>query len=514
MLAAPAQAARLALVMGNNDYTFVKPSLLNAVQDARDFGRALKEGGFDEVVVAVNLTRDQMNEQVRQLLGRVAGGDEVVVYFAGHGVQLSGVSFLLPVDVRDNDAMQVRDDAFPLHRLLEDLAEKQPRFTLVIVDACRDNPFGGKMRAAGTRGLAPTSPAEGQMVVYSAGANQRALDRLGDRDNSPNGVFMRVWLEQMRNPGVPVHDVVRSVRQEVRRLAQSVGHTQVPAMYDQSVGSFPLWMAAAPSKSPPPTPAPTQKATPQPAPPPPPPTAQPAPTPLGKTWRDCESCPELVVIPAGEFEMGSPEGEGDDDEHPAHGVRIRSFALGKFEVTQGQWRALMGTSPSEFKDCGDDCPVDRVSWEDARAYIAKLNKKVSGSTSGPYRLPSEAEWEYACRGGRRQTYCGSDNPDTAGWYSANSSDRTQKVGRKPANGFGVHDMSGSVPEWVEDCWNWHYRGAPQDGSAWTTGECTRRVARGGGWFHQAPYLRAADRTGDQPANRDLYWGFRVARSLP
>ena len=221
----------------------------------------------------------------------------------------------------------------------------------------------------------------------------------------------------------------------------------------------------------------------------------------------------MVVLPAGEFEMGSPEWA---EQKPQHRVQVSRLALGRYEVTQGQWRALMGGNPSYFAKCGDDCPVERVSWEDAQAYIRKLNEKVSGKSDGPYRLPSESEWEYGCRGGvGGEEYCGGDDVNSVAWSFKNSGKKTQRVGTKSANRWGLHDLSGNVWEWVEDCWNESYRGAPSTGEAWTSGDCSRRVVRGGSWGNEPASVRSALRLWNDAADRyDRFIGFRVARTLP
>jgi formylglycine-generating enzyme required for sulfatase activity len=228
----------------------------------------------------------------------------------------------------------------------------------------------------------------------------------------------------------------------------------------------------------------------------------------GKVFKDCTECPEMVVIPMGSFEMGSTV---NAYEQPIHTVTIaRHFAIGKFEVTQGQWQRLMGNNPSHFAGCGDDCPVEQVSWDDAKAFIQRLNEK----TGKIYRLPSESEWEYACRAGNTSTYCGGDNPDAVGWADSPLSGRTHPVGAKQANAWGLFDMSGNVHEWVEDCWNENYRGAPADGSAWITGLCSvKRVHRSGSWAHPKSFTRAAYRSANTTTVRN-FLGFRLARMLP
>jgi formylglycine-generating enzyme required for sulfatase activity len=228
----------------------------------------------------------------------------------------------------------------------------------------------------------------------------------------------------------------------------------------------------------------------------------------GKVFKDCAECPEMVILPAGSFQMGSNE---SDRQKPIHSVSIaKQFALGKIEVSQGQWRSLMGNNPSHFSDCGDDCPVEKVSWDDAQQYVRKLSQK----TGKTYRLPSEAEWEYACRAGGTHSYCGSESVDSVAWYESNSGSKTNPVARKQANAWGLYDMSGNVWEWVEDCWNGHYNGAPGDGSAWTGGNCGARVIRGGGWDDTPKYARSAYRFKYGSSVRNDFIGFRLARMLP
>ncbi len=235
-LAAQQAGHRIALVIGNDSYKGVAP-LANARADARAIAQALERAGF-KVTLKLDVDLGSFKSALRSFKAQVSGGDEAVFYYSGHGVQLGAANYLLPVDIKGDSEEQVRDDAVPLQRVLDDLQEQKARFTLAIIDACRNNPFRQTGRAIGGRGLAPTTAATGQMVLYSAGTGQQALDRLGQGDKNPNGVFTRVLLKEMDKPGVPVNDVLRNVCEEVVELAKGVGHEQVPALYDQSLGRF------------------------------------------------------------------------------------------------------------------------------------------------------------------------------------------------------------------------------------------------------------------------------------
>ena len=178
------------------------------------------------------------------------------------------------------------------------------------------------------------------------------------------------------------------------------------------------------------------------------------------------------------------------------------FYLGKFEVTQQQWRDVMGNNPSEFKRC-PTCPVENVSWYDAQDFIDELNSRNDGFT---YRLPTEAEWEYACRAGTTGDYAGP--LDAMGWYTMNSGDRDHPVGQKRANAFGLFDMHGNVAEWCEDAYHENYTGVLYDGRPWL-GESKYRVLRGGSWGWGAAEARSASRTLNPPEEKNYTWGFRV-----
>lgn len=225
--------------------------------------------------------------------------------------------------------------------------------------------------------------------------------------------------------------------------------------------------------------------------------------------KDCFECPQLVVVPAGRFEMGAVD--GDADSLPIHSVNVSAFLLGRTEVTYGQWKAVMGTHSRSRSACGDDCPVSHVSWQDAQLYVRILSER----TGKQYRLPSEAEWEFAARaGGAGNWGFGSDDAylDGIAWYTSNSLGRAHMVGSKKANAYGLYDMHGNVWEWVQDIWHNDYNGAPTDGSAWMSGgDEERRVLRGGSWFDKPKSLRSTYRSWNTPIIHYYGAGLRVAR---
>jgi formylglycine-generating enzyme required for sulfatase activity len=190
----------------------------------------------------------------------------------------------------------------------------------------------------------------------------------------------------------------------------------------------------------------------------------------GAAIRDCADCPEMVVVDA-------------------------SYAIGKYLVTQRQWRNWMGSNPSLFQDCGDECPVEDVSWNDAQEFLARLNKK----TGKVYALPTEAQWEAACHAGSQTEFCGSQQFEAVAWYLRNSGARTHPVGQKQPNGLGLYDMNGNVWEWTNDC---------------SKGDCRYRILRGGSWSFDPQFPRASKRIGIEASYRLNDYGLRLVRALP
>jgi formylglycine-generating enzyme required for sulfatase activity len=213
---------------------------------------------------------------------------------------------------------------------------------------------------------------------------------------------------------------------------------------------------------------------------------------------------EMVYVTGGSFLMGAPSKEPNSDaaEGPQRRVSVSGFSISKYEITQAQWEAAMGTNPSNFK--GADLPVENVSWNDAKEFCRRLLQL----TGKQYRLPTEAEWEYACRAGTTGPYAG--ELDAMAWYDKNSGGKTHPVGQKKPNAFGLYDMHGNVWEWCEDRWHKNYEGAPADGAAWLSGgKSNDRVLRGGSWVGDARNCRSALRVHNAPGSRISSFGFRV-----
>ena len=272
-----------------------------------------------------------------------------------------------------------------------------------------------------------------------------------------------------------------------------------------------------------------------------------------RDFSDCAQCPEMVRIPAGKFAMGSPRWERGrfDSEGPQHKVGVRAFALSKYEITDAEFLTFLRETGYQPALCDNilrlgwrspgggvafppvdseasQSPATCLNWYDAEAYIAWLNAKLRAqnpealSAGGPYRLPTEAEWEYAARAGTTTSrwwgdLIGSGNANCNGCGSRWDGLLIAPVGSFGPNGFGLYDMLGNVWQWTDDCWNESYVGAPGDGRAWKHGDCTRRVLRGGSWSNVPAFLRSAARIKADAAGRDFdysnYAGFRVARSL-
>ena len=524
LAASAVEAARVALVMGNQAY--VAGPLKNPVNDAEAMATALRGLGFN-VTLVKNFKRDDIGRTVEGFANRIRAGDEVVVFYAGHGLQVKGTNYLPAVDARIGVESDVALNSLNLNELLQRLDEAKAGVRLLLVDACRDNPYSRGFRSS-TRGLARVEGAPSGTLMHFA----TKPGGVADDGNGSNGLYTTELLKHLGTPGLPVESMLKRVASGVR---QASGGQQQPWTEGALDGEFYFAGGGAVVVQPQPRPQPQPKpplqvATVVPEPVRPAPEApRPAERRAGEVFKDCNDCPEMVVIPAGSFVMGSTAGALGKlgNEAPPHTVSVRSFGAGKFEVTFDQWHTCVKSGGCAHKPldqglAGPGSPVIDVSWEDAQQYV----KWLSAKTGQTYRLLSEAEWEYAARAGTTSAYPWGQKAshEHANYGSdqcckplAKGRDRWEidaPVGQFPANAFGLHDMHGNVREWVHDVWHGNYNGAPTDGSPWTSGgDSARRVLRGGSWLRSPWELRSDARDTDAPGARSSEIGFRVARTL-
>ena len=551
-LASASAEKRVALVIGNADYRIGR--LANPLNDAEAVADAFKSQlKFDTVILRKDLKRDGFVEAVREMARASAGADVGAVFFAGHGIEVGGRNYLIPTDAALATPADIEFEAIALDTVLRQL-DGIAKLRLVILDACRNNPFPAAKRST-TRGLGRVEPDGGTLIAYAAKDGTTADDGKAGL-HSP---FTAALLKRIVTPGLDVRLMFGYVNEDVK---VATGHSQVPYLYGQLGGEqvHLVPVAATADAKPPVAPGGVSETVricrdvegmSNPATlavlerlhkgspagecaaarlaqlkaaavvtPPPPKVAEPALAP-GRVFRDCpDVCPEMVVVPSGSFTMGSPESEKnrDSNEGPQQGVTIaRSFAVGKFEVTFAEWDACVsagGCSHRPETEWGrGKQPVMRVSWYDTQQYVGWLSRH----TGKTYRLLTEAEWEYAARAWTTTRYAFGDTISKSQaqfsegtWGSAG---KTVAVGSFRPNAFGLYDMHGNVWEWVQDCWNDSHNGAPTDGSALATGDCSRRVLRGGSWDYYPWYLRAASRGRGTTVVRGIDLGFRVGRML-
>jgi formylglycine-generating enzyme required for sulfatase activity/uncharacterized caspase-like protein len=612
---APAVAEkRVALVVGNGAYLHAD-RLANPVNDARGVRDALTALKFD-VIYGEDLDLRGLRRMIGRFAGQVDGADVALVYFAGHGATFGDAPYVVPVDAEFARLDEMNANLVSVEELIGDL-RRAKSVRIAILDACRDNAAEQALKASrgggASRGLAPPKNPSGLIIAYATQHGATAADSAGSR-NSP---FTAALLKNIATPGLDVKDMFFKVGGDVN--AATGGRQQpeisvsmfgqyvltpgaVPAetapggagaavseaalvwetvksspdiaavdAFLQRYGHVPVYgdlarsrrstlardTQKAPGEGPPRQPPGDQIA--MAVEPPRPGTALTAAQERGlkakDTFRECADCPEMVVVPAGSFTMGSPEGEKDrsSSEGPQHEVRIGRFAMGKLHVTRDQFAAFVSetryqasstcykwaagrTNDGSWRDPGftqeGSHPVVCVTWDDANAYVQWVAKK----TGKTYRLLSEAEFEYAARGRTSpgvypRFWFGDDEKELC--RNANGADQkardgiaaaktwtiapcddgyayTSPAGHYQPNAFGLYDMAGNAWQWTADCWHENYNGAPADGSAWTT-TCGRgRVVRGGSWYSPPRDLGATARV---DSGTLIYVGFRVARTL-
>jgi formylglycine-generating enzyme required for sulfatase activity len=559
---------RVALVIGNASYTRPGEKLVNPCRDAKAVADLLRTRLRFEVIVECDLDRKGINDTIQQFVRRLQPKGVALFYYSGHGVEVGGQNYLLPIGHDARTQSDVDIEGYPLQKVIEALDSAGSTLNVVLLDACRDSPLPAGSKGA-SRGLAQVNSEAGTIVGFATRAGATAAD--GQGMHSP---YTQALLDVLPKPGLAVPDMLNEVG--LRTMAATASRQQ-PWLSQSPV---PRIFLAGTTGS-------------QPGPPPPVPAGQASP----ESGVDVEALVgPMVDVPGGEFGMGidpSPEMMNDEIRAhiPRHTVRIRSFRIGKHEVTRGQFAAFVSATgyvteaernvsadgckaydPSSkdrwsyraglsWRDPGfpqtDSHPVVCVSWNDVQAYIEWLND----ATSKSFRLPSEAEWESALAADiraegmsgpprdldpkMRYNICLYANladstalPDGYVWPNAGKcSDgfaATAPVGSFRSFGLGLDDVVGNVLEWVEDCAHKDYYGAPDDGSAWTDAnsekdgvhywvDCDIRVLRSSDWAHDTSnssnYLMTYDhasfhRSFEHRSGRRATIGFRLAQDQP
>jgi formylglycine-generating enzyme required for sulfatase activity len=605
LLAASAAHAekRVALVIGNAAYKNAT-TLPNTRNDATDIAAALTRLDFS-VNKVIDGTFDDMRRALLRFGRDAIGADMAVIFYSGHGMEIGGQNWLIPIDAELQSDRDAENEAIALNSAMLQVANGS-KLGLVILDACRNNPFAAKMQRSARfrsvdRGLVRVEPSDNVLVAYAAREGTIASD--GDGRHSP---FTTALLNNLEKPGLEINFLFRNVRDEVLAatkreqqpfvygslskqaiyLKEPAGQAQDAAPSTQPTNdAAQAWAAAQGTTSqavlesfikrygdsfyadlararledlkksqvavvaPPVAPAvssgpcgsvhitvslSSRSAQPLSA-------AEECALKPKDVFRECDNCPEMIVVPPGSFTMGSPSNEKErfDNEGPQHRVTIsRAFAAGKFTVTVDQFADFVKAtgydagskckayqagkweerSSRSFRNAGysqtGSHPAVCLNWNDARAYVQWLSK----TTGKAYRLLTEAEWEYAARAGTSTRYfwgdeIGSGNANCDGCGSRWDNKQTAPVGSFKPNAFGLYDMHGNALQWLEDCWHEDYNGAPVDGSAWTSGDCSDRILRGGAWLGNPGALRAADRLRITTDYRSYDFGFRVGRTL-
>ena len=535
---------RIALVIGNGDYSF--SPLDNPPKDAQIITNALNQTGF-EIIQLKNANQENMKRAVRDFSKRLQEANDAVAlfYYAGHGVQFEGHNYLIPTDADIRSQADVEFESIDAQWILDTIKESHSGLSVIVLDACRNNPFASSTRSA-TRGLIRMDAPRGSILAYSTSPGKEALD--GEGDNSP---YSHALANAIKQPGLKIEEVFKQVRREV--LA-STANTQVPWESSSLTDDFYFSNSADGEQV-------AIRHTPK-------EVIQTTSIQYrsGDMFSDCSQCPEMVVIPGGQALIGSNKNDNEkghqsigetgrgDTEKPEFTVTMSQFALAKTEVTRGQFKKFIESSgyalstgcwvfktalwkfdkkrnwanPGFKQD--DNHPVVCVNWNDAQGYTEWL----SDMTGKTYRLASEAEWEYAARGGEKNTYVWGNNIGRACEY-ANIYDvvgdqkikskwlkevpcedgaiYTQSVAQYKANGFGLYDMTGNVMEWVDDCWFKQHDVTNISGKSRRGGACVKRVQKGSHYQFSHLSLRPAARWSDEPIDRSIYGGFRVMREL-
>ncbi|GAA4418851.1 hypothetical protein GCM10023187_52670 [Nibrella viscosa] len=499
---------RAAIIIANQDYQQDMMDLKKVYNDADDMKEALDKLGFEIFELRRDLDRRSLDRLLAGLPQRLKGYQVALFYYSGHGAEYQGDNYLLPTDM---PPLEYRSDVatygLSLKRVYQAFADGGIRTSIVISDACRNLPLGRSTGLPTGLTLPANNPA-GTFTMFATRSGNLSLENVKGR----NGYFTQELLKNIVQPNWTLDKIFYETRKGVKA---ATGNQQDPSMANELDDQFVFVLKPEdrPLSTPVLNPTTSQVAESTPS----RPTTT---TNWSSKYLDLPFA-DLEYVPGGTFQMGDTRGEGDSNERPVHTVTVSSFLMGKYEVTQRQWEAVMGSNPSEHKEC-PDCPVENVSWEDVKVFLQKLNARASGSLH--YRLPTEAEWEYAAGGGaiakRSRFGNGEDilNPAGANFYGITADKKaysvageyrgkTVRVGSFSPNGLGLHDLSGNVWEWCADWYGPYTQEAQTDPSGPSSG--WTRVLRGGSWYFNSAYCRVAHRNPDIPSLRNNYVGFRL-----
>jgi formylglycine-generating enzyme required for sulfatase activity len=562
--AAPAPSRLVALVIANGAYP--DAPLQNPVVDAGLIADSLKRIGF-AVTVKTNVDLESFEQAMSDFVEASKGAEVALFYFAGHGfsVAADGVQQNMLMTTSSNfqakSEMGLKQGGEPLDHVEETIIGRA-RATLIFIDACRNVPLLAH-RGIASRGFAPLNPSstEGAYVVLSTRQGKTAEDG----ESGQGSPFARAVAAILPTPGLRIEDAAARIRKKVREETSDAQDPDV-VRSDLPEGGVVLMagggspsppavsLEASPPASPPSpsvasldaTPALDSSSalprapTPVPAAPPPaaaipvgpPPKVAPN-DPGGEVFKECDDCPEMVILPAGRAMLGSPPGESGRQTFEAapHPVEIdKPFAVGRYAVTFAQWDACYAEGACGHRRLGDldfgrgKRPAIFATWAEAQLYVQWLKRK----TGQPYRLLSEAEWEYAARGcknlkcGYAPFWFGAIKPELAVYDSRRSYDgspkanpglKTLPVDSGPPNPFGLYNMLGNVRQWTQDCWNPAPAAIASNGAPVLSGDCSARATRGGSWADDPAKLRAAARDYESVDEGSERIGFRVARDL-
>lgn len=499
---------RLALIIANDAYTSPGLGALPGVRtDVEVMHPALRQAGFD-VTVSRNLAdKTGLQNAVSDFVAKLeAAGPNTVafVYYTGHGVADArrGQNFLIPTTAQLRTLGDLPLQALPMNDMLDAIESVDNlKLALIVADACRNTPVA---LTRGDKGMVPVRNRADMLIAFATAPGETAED---------NNLYSRTLAAELVRAGASTETVFSRAQSAVARASGMRQRPEfVSGLVEHVVFVEEAAASVAPAVSVPLRPQPESAATPV----------------AGHAGRDCDGCPEMVVIPPGSFMMGSPANEAgrEASEGPRRRVAIPAFAAGKYEVTWAEW---------EYCVADDGCPaltddgfgkglrpVTNVSWDDTKAYTRWLSRK----TGKTYRLLSESEWEYVARAGTSGAYSwgGTASHEHANYGKdecceglASGVDRwvnTSAAGSFDANAFGLHDMHGNVWEWVEDCYDGSYSaGQPRDGRPFVKTSCPSRVLRGGSFVNGPNNVRSATRSGGPPSAQSGAIGFRTARTL-